>query len=103
MGVETIPGIPERAFLTVLAIEGLILIAVGTGVLTLVNVATGWRQRREGRGTLSRLFWVACAFTLLEGVPIVLAMAGYFALNEAFGDATSFVVFLVCLMNFVVL
>jgi Zn-dependent protease with chaperone function/Flp pilus assembly protein TadD len=103
MGVETIPGIPERTFLIVLAVEGLIIIAVGGGVLTLVNVASGWRQRREGGGTLSRLLGVSLAFTLLEGVPIVLAVVGHFASDEAPGDATLFVAGLVCFMNFVVL
>jgi Zn-dependent protease with chaperone function/Flp pilus assembly protein TadD len=103
MNLEIIPGIPERSFLTAVAVAGLIIVALGGGILTLFNVASGWRQRREGGGTLSRLLWVSFVFTLLEGVPILLAWAGHLALDEEEFDGTLFVAGVVCLMNIVVL
>ena len=103
MGDEFLPGISERSLRNALAVAAAIAVVLGFVVLTVINIANGSRQRREGGGTLRRLVWISLAFALLEGSPILLAFAAYFLLDEEDSDRTAVVMGVACLINFVVL
>ncbi len=56
--------------LSLLVAAGLVALIVA-GLLTLINVVVGRRQRKEGGGTVGRLWWVAAVVAGLQTLPLL--------------------------------
>ncbi len=53
------------------------------GILTLINVLIGRRQKREGGGTWRRLLWVAAAVAGLQTLPLLVGLIAACVLDDS--------------------
>jgi hypothetical protein len=87
---------------TFLNLQMLLAFCVLSVGLVLLNIMVGWRQWRQGSGSIRRILWVSLVFAFLEIVPILSAipLASFFAASDDVLQKISVITFIATVINF---